>query len=115
MDPGTRHLGRGSGRLYPYRSLLDELPYPPGLLTRAPDDLRERLAAAFGLQAIYRQDTRQATLVLTITDTTPAIIQAILTDPRIDHDTATGPQTETGTPATSLNAPADVSRTTRGW
>ena len=94
-------------------SLLDELPYAPGLLAHAPDDLRERLAAAFSLQAIYRQDTRQATLVLTITDTTPAIIDAILADPRIDHDIVTGSQTGTGTPATSLNTPADVSRTTR--
>jgi hypothetical protein len=41
------------------------------LLAEAPDDLRERLATAFGLQAIYRPDTRQATIVLTITDTTP--------------------------------------------
>jgi site-specific DNA recombinase len=84
-------------------SLLDELPYAPGLLARAPDDLRERLAAAFGLQAIYRQDTRQATLVLTITDTTPGIIAAILADPRIDHDTA----------ATSPNTSVDVSHAAR--
>jgi hypothetical protein len=58
-------------------SLIDELPYAPGLLAHPPDDLRERLAAAFGLQAIYRRDTRQATIVLTITDT----INAILADP----------------------------------
>jgi site-specific DNA recombinase len=92
-------------------SLIDELPYAPGLLAHAPDDLRERLAAAFGLQAIYRHDTRQATLILTITDTTPAIIAAILADPRIDHDTATTPRTETGNPATSPNTSVDVSRT----
>jgi hypothetical protein len=30
---------------------------------RAPDDLRERLAAAFGMHAVYRQDTRQATVI----------------------------------------------------
>jgi hypothetical protein len=81
-------------------TLIDELPYAPGLLDHAPDDLRERLAAAFGLQAIYRQDTRQATIVLTITDTTPAIIAAILTDPRIN-------------PPTSPDTPVDVSQATR--
>lgn len=69
------------------RHLINELPHAPGLLAQAPDDLRERLAAAFGMQAVYRQDTRQATIVLTITDTAPGIIDAILADPRIDHDT----------------------------
>jgi DNA invertase Pin-like site-specific DNA recombinase len=94
-------------------TLIDELPYAPGLLTQAPDDLRERLAAAFGMQAIYRQDLRQATIVLTITDTTPGIIDAILTDPRIDHDTATTrpSQSEPVGPATSENASVDVSDT----
>jgi site-specific DNA recombinase len=96
-------------------SLIDELPYAPGLLDQAPDDLRERLAAAFGMQAIYRQDTRQATIVLTITDATPAIIEAILTDPRIDHDTAATQATETGNPATSTDTSADVSHTARAW
>ena len=62
-------------------TLIDELPYAPGLLAQAPDELRERLAAAFGLQAVYRQDTRQVTIILTITDTTPGIINAIATDP----------------------------------
>jgi site-specific DNA recombinase len=87
--------------------LIDELPYAPGLLACAPDDLRERLAAAFAMQAIYRQDTRQATLVLTITDTTPAIIAAILADPRIDPGTAN--------PLTSPDTPVDVSHTARAW
>ena len=82
--------------------MIDELPYAPGLLAQAPDDLRERLAAAFGLQAIFRHDTRQATIVLTITDTTPAIIDAIVADLRTDHDTATSAVRDT---------PVDVSRT----
>jgi Recombinase zinc beta ribbon domain len=86
-------------------TLIDELPYAPGLLAHAPDDLRERLAAAFAMQAIYRPDARQATLVLTITDTTPAIIEAILADPRIDHDTAN--------PSTSPNTPVDVPHAAR--
>jgi len=65
------------------------------------------------MQAVYRQDTRQATLVLTITDTTPAIIAAILADPRIDHDTAATrpPRAEPVTPATSENTSVDVSHT----
>ena len=78
------------------------MPYALGLLAQAPDDLRERLAAALGLQAIYRHDTRQATIVLTITDTTPATIDAILADTRTDHDTANGAVRDT---------PVDVSRT----
>jgi hypothetical protein len=41
-------------------------------------------------------------VVLTITDTTPATINAILADPRADHDTAT---------STVRDTPADVSRT----
>jgi site-specific DNA recombinase len=91
-------------------SLIDELPYAPGLLAHAPDDLRERLAAAFGLQAVYRQATRQATIVLTITDTTPGIIAAILHDPRIDSDTA-ATQAQPGNPPTSPDTSVDVSRT----
>jgi len=83
-------------------TLADELPYAPGLLACAPDDLRERLAAAFGMQAVYRQDTRQATIVLTITDTTPGIIDAILADPRVDHDT--------DSPTTSNDTSADVTQ-----
>jgi hypothetical protein len=85
--------------------LIDELPYAPGLLACAPDDLRERLAAAFAMQAVYRHDTRQATLVLTITDTTSAIINALLADPRIDPGTAN--------PPTSPDTPVDVAHAAR--
>ena len=77
-------------------------PYASGLLAEAPDDLRERLAAALGLQVVYRHDTRQATVVLTLTDATPGTINAILADLRTDHDTATGAVRDT---------PVDVSRT----
>jgi hypothetical protein len=120
----ARPGGPGRGRLHEIEAaaplpdsdltLIDELPYAPGLLDRAPDDLREQLAAAFGMQAVYRRDTRQATLVLTITDTTPAIINAILADPRIDHDTAAAHVTGTPNPATSPDTSADVTRTTIG-
>jgi len=85
-------------------ALIDELPHAIGLLDRAPDDLREQLAAAFTLHAVYRPDTRQATVALTITDTTPATINAIAADPRINHNPATP------SPATSQNTSADVSR-----
>src|SRR5690242_3343074 len=87
-------------------TLIDELPYAPGLLTHAPDELRERLAAAFGLQAVYRQDTRQATIILTITDTTPGIINAIAADPRVDDDTTQPPSG----PATSNDTSVDVTQ-----
>jgi hypothetical protein len=66
------------------------LPHALGLLAQAPYDLRELLAAAFGLQAIYRHDTRQATTVLTVTETTPVTVNAILADLPTDHDTANG-------------------------
>ena len=62
------------------------------------------------MQAIYRQDSRQATIVLTITDTTPGIIDAILTDPRIDDTAGPGPSlVDPSRPATSGNTSVDVS------
>ena len=54
----------------------------------APATIRETLYAAFDIQCLYRQDTSQVTIWATITDTTPAIIAALLTDPRTDSDTA---------------------------
>ena len=67
-------------------SLLDELPHALGLLAEAPRPLQEVIAAAFDIQCVYRPEIKQATIVLTITDATPGIIDAILTDPRTDHD-----------------------------
>ena len=69
-------------------SLIEELPYAPGLLARAPACQREAIAAAFDMQATYRPDRRQATVILTITDATPGIINALTADPRTDSDTA---------------------------
>jgi hypothetical protein len=83
-------------------TLIDELPYAPGLLAHAPDDLRERLAAAFTLTVIYRPDQGQATVILTLTDTTPATVNAIMADPRIGHHTTAG---------TVRDTPVDVPRT----
>ena len=69
-------------------TLLDELPYAPGLLAEAPDAIREALYAAFDIQCLYRQDAGQVTIWATITDATPGIITALTTDPRTDTDTA---------------------------
>jgi len=74
-------------------TLIDELPYAPGMLAQAPARIRETIAAAFDIQCVYRPDHKQATVVLTITDATPGIITALLTDPRTgnDSDTAAEP------------------------
>jgi site-specific DNA recombinase len=69
-------------------TLIDELPYAPDLLASAPTELRARLYAAFQVHAYYRAHLNQATITATITDQTPGIIQALITDPRTDNDTA---------------------------
>jgi Recombinase len=69
-------------------TLLDELPYAPGLLPDAPDTIREALYAAFDIQCLYRQNAGQVTIWATITDTTPGIVTALTADPRADSDTA---------------------------
>jgi hypothetical protein len=90
-------------------TLLDELPYAPGLLAQAPDDIRQQLAAAFDLQAIWRHDARQATITLTIADTTPGIITAILNDPRLDDDTqARAPRPRPAEPPVATENCADM-------
>ena len=69
-------------------ALIDELPYAPGLLAGAPAELRARIYAAFRVHALYRARQHQATITATITDQTPGIIRALITDARTDHDTA---------------------------
>jgi len=68
-------------------SLLDELPYAPGLLQDAPPAIQEMLYAAFDIQCTYRPETGQVTIWATITDTTPWIVQALINDPRTNSDT----------------------------
>jgi site-specific DNA recombinase len=68
-------------------TLLDELPYAPGLLAEAPTALRETLYAAFDIHCLYRHNAEQITIWATLTDTTPHIINAIATDPRTDNIT----------------------------
>jgi hypothetical protein len=78
-------------------TLLDELPYLTSQLTDAPADLVEALINALDIQILYRPEQHQATVWATLTDTTPATINALLADPRV-----TGRQTNThhvGTPA----------------
>jgi hypothetical protein len=67
-------------------SLLDELPYLPGILASAPEPLIENLLAALDLQCLYRKDKNQVTIWVTITDSTPATIAALLADPRTDSE-----------------------------
>ena len=67
-------------------ALITELPYAAGLLNQAPDDIREALYAALDIHATYRADKNQATIRATITDATPGIIAALLTDPRTGAD-----------------------------
>jgi hypothetical protein len=69
-------------------ALLDELPYAPALLADAPEEIRAHIYAAFQVHALYRAQPHQATITATITDQTPGIIAALVTDPRTDHDTA---------------------------
>ena len=85
-------------------ALLDELPYAPSLLADAPATIRETLYAAFDIQCLYRQDTSQVTIWTTITDTTPAIIAALLTDPRTDSDSDTAASTPPPAPFVDLQS-----------
>jgi site-specific DNA recombinase len=73
-------------------TLLDELPYLPGILASAPEPLKEKLLAALDVQCLYRKEQNQVTIWVTITDTTPATLAALLADPRTDHH-QTDPQT----------------------
>jgi hypothetical protein len=59
-------------------ALIDMLPYAPGILTTAPDDIREGLFAAFQVHCTYRADQKQVTIRATITDSTPGIVAALV-------------------------------------
>ncbi len=71
-------------------SLLDELPYAAAAFGDAPEHIKAKIYAAFDIQVLYRAPIKQATIWATITPTTPAIITALTTDPRTDHDTSYG-------------------------
>jgi hypothetical protein len=82
--------------------LIEELPYAPELLAGAPAELRARIYAAFQVHALYRAQQHQATITATITDQTPGIIAALISDPRTGHDTA-NPE-RTNPPVTAIGA-----------
>jgi hypothetical protein len=68
-------------------ALIDQIPYAPGLLARAPDHVRTALYAALDLHCTYRADQNQVTICAAITDTTPGIVAALTGDPRTDEGT----------------------------
>ena len=76
-------------------SLLDELPYLPGILAQAPDALKEKPLASMDVQCLYRKGPHQATIWATITDTTLAALLA-------------GPRTDTDQPAPQTPVPAQA-------
>jgi hypothetical protein len=71
-------------------ALLDELPLAGDILTAAPDRIKEAICAAFDIHALYRKDLHQVTIWATITPAAPGTIQALINDPRTDHDTHPG-------------------------
>ena len=69
-------------------TLLDELPTAAGLLAHAPDRITQALLTAFDIYALYNKDMDQVTIRAVLTQDTPAIIAALLNDPRTDDDTS---------------------------
>jgi hypothetical protein len=62
--------------------------------------LIEQLLAALNVECLFRKDDNQASIWVTITDTTPATITALLADPRADHN-----QPDPAPPASSPATP----------
>jgi hypothetical protein len=89
-------------------SLLDELPYAAAMLADAPEHIKAKLYAAFGVQVLYRAHKNQATIWATITSSTPGIIAALADDPRTGDDTAYGNLTHA--PIWSLSTPSNSSQ-----
>ena len=75
-------------------TLLDELPYLASQLADAPADLVEDLINALDIQVLSRPEQHQATVWATLTDTTPAAINALLAEPRVSTSQTT-PQPST--------------------
>src|ERR1019366_4381523 len=63
-------------------ALLDELPHLTTTLAHAPAPLIENLLTALDIQVLYRPEQVQASILATLTDTTPQTINALLSDPR---------------------------------
>jgi site-specific DNA recombinase len=90
-------------------SLLDELPYLPAILADAPEPLKEKLLAALDVQCLYRKDKNQVSIwvTITITDTTPATLTALINDPRADHHQP-DPSTPAQPPASGVLAQSPI-------
>jgi site-specific DNA recombinase len=61
-------------------ALLDALPMLGDRLTHAPTRLQQQLYEAFDLQALYKKNMHQVTIQVTITDSTPRAVAAIISD-----------------------------------
>jgi site-specific DNA recombinase len=61
-------------------ALLDALPMLGDLLANAPARLQQQLYDAFDLQALYKKNMHQVTIHITITDSTPRAVAAIIND-----------------------------------
>jgi hypothetical protein len=61
-------------------ALLDALPLLGDLLADAPARLQQQLYDAFDLQALYKKNMHQVTIHVTITDSTPRAVAAIIND-----------------------------------
>jgi hypothetical protein len=70
-------------------AILDEIPYAGDIIPSLPPALKARLFAAFDLAILWNKDKAQATISVTITDTTLTALSEIL-DPSQPgyHDTA---------------------------
>jgi site-specific DNA recombinase len=91
-------------------ALITQLPHAAGILDQAPVEVREALYAALDIHATYRADKNQVTIRVTITDTTPGIVAALLADPRTGGGTpnrtpAQQDEMNPADPRTSANSP----------
>jgi site-specific DNA recombinase len=89
-------------------ALLDALPLLGDLLADAPARLQQQLYDAFDLQALYRKNMYQVTIHVTITDSTPRAVAAIINDAG-DHPGSTAPEPG-GQPSFSDLAQAPIGR-----
>jgi hypothetical protein len=71
-------------------ALLEALPLLGNLLAEAPARLQQQLYEAFDLQALYKKNMHQVTIHITITDSTPRAVAAIINDAS-DHAAHTTP------------------------
>ena len=82
-------------------ALLDALPLLGDRLADAPARLQQQLYDAFDLQALYKKNMHQVTIHVTITDSTPRAVAAIINDAG-DHPGNTTPDPAGQTPFSDL-------------